>query len=269
MTISVLPSVTAMQAAVTATGNGTSLDVGGYDHCNLSIFGDFVGSVTLTISYDGTTYVSTDYPVITASGIYTVNCKGAKYLRAAFTRTSGTLNVYGLPFTDLNDNNAEITKKAVEFSSNSAISCPRLSAARPANTTAYTIGDMVGATAALSVLPSAVPAATTTYVLDSLLIKMASASGSGWYAHIFLADKDVGSTYADNAAFSVAAADLSNYLGAVAMDTFSNGASFTRNLNIPIKLTDTSLRIILQTGAVFTPTSGEVIQYQAMGWLGA
>jgi len=88
-----------LQDEVSATGDGIDFNVEGYGTVTLYISGSFVATVTFKASIDGTNFE--DYPAMnkstgeiattaTTTGLYEINCRGLKEIRASVTWTSGT-----------------------------------------------------------------------------------------------------------------------------------------------------------------------------------
>lgn len=115
-------AATTMQNAVSATANGTSLDVDGYASAILEVTGTFSATVTFEGSEDDSVWYSlnahkigTDTIAATATttGLYRVNCAGLKSIRARVTWTSGTsITVKGYAYS----------QPATPFSLNTVIS---------------------------------------------------------------------------------------------------------------------------------------------------
>lgn len=94
-----LAAQTTMQNAVSATANGTTLDVAGYSIAVVEIIGTFVAIVAFEISQDDSTWYAVNATAIgqdslattaTAAGLYRVSVGGFKSLRSRVTWTSGT-----------------------------------------------------------------------------------------------------------------------------------------------------------------------------------
>lgn len=100
----------AMQTAAVATGAGTALDVtkpgsGGYDTLVAQVVGITTATITWQGTLDGTNWASvqatplatgTAAATATADGLYRINVKGLKKIRANITAwTSGTITVTG------------------------------------------------------------------------------------------------------------------------------------------------------------------------------
>lgn len=99
LTKTTLATDTVLQNAVSATGNGSSLDVAGFTTCTLEVTGTFVATVTfeaskddsvwyaISCTYIGSTVISTS---TTTTGLYRISVGGVKSIRARVTWTSGT-----------------------------------------------------------------------------------------------------------------------------------------------------------------------------------
>ena len=94
-----ISSVFTLHNATNSTGNGTMFDVEGFGVCTLQITGTFTASIVFQGSVDGTNFVA--IPAIkrdegntvystTSIGLYEINCRGLKGVRAVVTWTSGT-----------------------------------------------------------------------------------------------------------------------------------------------------------------------------------
>lgn len=90
---------TTMQNAVSATGNGTDIDVSGMSTLLLQVSGTFVGTVYFEGTIDGSTYVAlyatqvgagTIATNTTAAGLFRLPVAGLKSVRARVAWTSGT-----------------------------------------------------------------------------------------------------------------------------------------------------------------------------------
>ena len=103
-----------LQNAVSASSPGLDFTVDGYGVATLQITGTFVATITFYGSVDGTNFVNisaydrnlkTEILSTTNTGIFEVNCRGLKMIRAAVTWTSGTsVTVVGVaePFVGQN-----------------------------------------------------------------------------------------------------------------------------------------------------------------------
>lgn len=98
-------TVTTMQNAATAIGNGISLDVSGMGTAICQVSGTFVGTITFEASLDNSVFDSIDVQkisgglissVVTSTGFYKIPCNGVKYIRARVSSyTSGAITVNG------------------------------------------------------------------------------------------------------------------------------------------------------------------------------
>lgn len=139
---------------------------------------------------------------------------------------------------------------------------------RPANTTAYTANDVMGAAAAAFELTNVGPAGAHVMFTSVDIMGFVSAVPSGmtgFYLHLY--DATPPSAPADNAAFNLPSGDRANYLGYIDIgtpldlgDTIFAQATL---LNQQFKLASgqTSLWGVLQTKGAFTP-AGNSEQYQ-------
>lgn len=92
-------AVQTLQNAVSANANGTTLTVRGYGGAIAQISGTFTATVTWEAQLDGTNWVAVlgtnqatgvQATTATSTGIYTIACPGAEFMRARVTWTSGT-----------------------------------------------------------------------------------------------------------------------------------------------------------------------------------
>jgi hypothetical protein len=152
-----------------------------------------------------------------------------------------------------------------------SVTTPGLSAnasqTRPANTTAYTAGDVVGAavTANISFGEFAGIASGAVILMGAWLRidKNAVPTGMGAFRlHLYNAAP---TAIADNAAFNVIAADRTKYLGYIDLPTPIDLGdtlwSQVENVNKKVKLASGSKYLygVLQTVAGYTPASGDVL----------
>lgn len=88
-----------LQSAVSASGNGTAMNVQGMTTALLQVSGTFVGTVHFEGSIDGSTYVSLYATQVgsgsiatntTTTGLFRLPVSGLKYIRARVAWTSGT-----------------------------------------------------------------------------------------------------------------------------------------------------------------------------------
>jgi len=94
-----LAAATVMQNAVSATANGSTLDVAGYSVATIEVTGTFVGTVTFEASNDDSVWYAISATKIgnntiatstTTTGLYRLSVGGIKSIRARVTWTSGT-----------------------------------------------------------------------------------------------------------------------------------------------------------------------------------
>lgn len=135
---------------------------------------------------------------------------------------------------------------------------------RPANTTAYAVGDVVGEDPAANIVfnnVSSVSGATVIITGASLQARVgAIPSGYGNFRlHLY---NTAPTAILDNAAFNLPSGDMQKYLGYIEFTTPEDlgDTLWTRvnNINLQVKLSGTSLFGILETRGAFTPTSGTV-----------
>lgn len=144
-----------------------------------------------------------------------------------------------------------------------------VSITRPADTTAYAAGDVVGAASAINTFAS-FGAAGDNMLLTTAIFRMdVAAVPIGLAAlrlHLYGASP---TAIADNAVFNLVAGDRANYLGfidiAAPVDLGDTLYSQNVQINKHIKLAGTSLFAVLQTMAAFTPASAQVFSLSVGG----
>lgn len=139
----------------------------------------------------------------------------------------------------------------------------KVSITRPADTTAYTAGDVVGATAAAIQFASVGPAAASVMITGAELEIDVSAIPSGMTSFaLHLYNVTPPSALADNAAFDLAAGDRAAYLGKIDLgspvDLGSTLYVSAENINKQVKLSGTDLFGYLVTAGAYTPNSAAV-----------
>lgn len=118
-------TVTTMQNAAIATGNGISLDVSGMGTAICQVSGTFVGTITFEASLDNSVFGSIDVQklsgglissVVTDTGFYKIPCNGVKYIRARVSAyTSGAITVKGYAEAlSCSDNAIQLSGRNVE-----------------------------------------------------------------------------------------------------------------------------------------------------------
>lgn len=145
----------------------------------------------------------------------------------------------------------------------------RLSASfsRPANTTAYDIGDLVANnTTAGSVTPMTFAVAASSGgkgLIRSVKIDKAGAAAT-FRAHFFLAAPTVAN--GDNGAFSTTKVGYLGYIDVVTA-AFSDGAAGIGLGEVPFDLTSgTDVACLLEARTAFTPTSGGAFAVEVTAW---
>jgi hypothetical protein len=138
-----------------------------------------------------------------------------------------------------------------------------VSVTRPANTTGYTAGDVVGAAAAALEFTSMGPSAGRVMIRSaSLEIDRAALIETEAVYLLHLYSVTPPSALADNAAFDLPSGDRASYLGSISLGTpVDLGATLyidTNNINKQVKLAGTSLFAYLQTVGAYTPESATV-----------
>ncbi len=142
---------------------------------------------------------------------------------------------------------------------------------RPANTTGYDAGDVIGsASSAIHELDLGVPAGALVQ-LDSFSLTInrttVPAGMGSVVCHLYTAAP---AAIADNAAFSASAANRALYVGSVTLSTpavIGGGFLYTRAdyTGLKIKLTTSSLFAVMSTTAAFTPASATEYILRANG----
>lgn len=144
---------------------------------------------------------------------------------------------------------------------------------RPANTTAYTANDVVGATAAAIEFQRIGELYEHIIITDAdLEIDVTSVPSGMTSFRLYLYNATPPSALADNAAFDLPAGDRANFLGYIDLGTPADIGStlYVQNSAVNRKLkmgATTSLFAYLVTNGAFTPTSAavKVITLQALG----
>lgn len=107
---------TTMQNAVSATGNGTSLDVQGKAVAVLQITGTFSATINFEASVDDTNWFNINATQLgadalitsaTGTGLFRISCAGIKSIRARVTWTSGT-SVTVVGYSTIVDSHAKV-----------------------------------------------------------------------------------------------------------------------------------------------------------------
>lgn len=135
---------------------------------------------------------------------------------------------------------------------------------RPADTTAYAAGDVVGATAARITIPGVNKAAGGAIFITTALLEIDNnaAPASAFRLHLYSALP--GSNLADNAAFDLVSGDRNSYLGWIdfAAPTLfgSTAVSIATNVNLQVATPAADIFAYLQTVAGYTP--GNAVVYR-------
>jgi hypothetical protein len=147
---------------------------------------------------------------------------------------------------------------------------------RPADTTAYAVGDVVGATGAggaVHSLPLIGPAGGVGQIM-SVRLRMAgtalpSGMAGGFRLHLYNAAP---ANVADNAVFAAVAGERTSYIDYIDIPTLEliGGGFLSKTVNyvgIPFQLVSTGLwaELVTATGNGFTPVSGAAIDLTLMG----
>lgn len=136
---------------------------------------------------------------------------------------------------------------------------------RPANTTPYTAGDVLGATAAAITFPLIGPANGGDLLITSIELEIdvtTIPAGMTTFALYFYSVTPP-SALADNAAFDLAAGDRASFLGKVIIgapvDEVSTLYYRTDNVNAHLKLASNSVFAYLVTVGAFTPAGNSEV----------
>lgn len=129
---------------------------------------------------------------------------------------------------------------------------------RPANTTAYAAGDVVGGTVT-------VPAVVAPGYILRAFISTDQAVTPTLRIHLF----DDSVTYTDNAAFSISYADSKKYLGYIDLPAMTNQRAEVQDILRPFQLKagTQNLYFVVETTDAFTPTSEQNFHVQIDGEL--
>lgn len=161
----------------------------------------------------------------------------------------------------------------------SSIRTPSASFTRPADTTAYALGDLVAnSTTAGSVTPLSLQATDlvngTGFLRRCTLRKSGtSITNAQFRVHVYQGDLTITCANGDNAAWSTN--QVANYLGSldVTMDkAFTDGASGvgvpTNGFEISFKCSATvNLQFLLEARAAYTPANAEIFTLQLEDWM--
>lgn len=143
---------------------------------------------------------------------------------------------------------------------------------RPANTTAYDIGDVVGGAFQFTGISMGSGGGNRDLVVLSAALRVHVASIPAGMAGFtfYLYDATPPSAIADNAAFGLAAGDRANFLGSVSVGSPSDlGATLyfqSDIVNRPIRLSGAGLWGYMVTAAAYTP-AGNSEEYVPELWL--
>lgn len=141
-----------------------------------------------------------------------------------------------------------------------------VSITRPSNTTAYTAGDVYGATAAAITFPTMGPSGGGSIIITSATFEKdvtALISGETIYTlHLYSVTPP--SALADNAAWDLPSGDRASYLGSISLGTPVDLGSTLyveqNGINKQVTLASGSLYGYLVTAGAFTPASATVIR---------
>lgn len=134
---------------------------------------------------------------------------------------------------------------------------------RPANTTAYTANDVVGATAAAITFSLGAISGSSVMIRSLWFMRNASALIASEAAYtLYLYSVTPPSALADNAAFDIPSGDRASFLGKIAISTpVDEGSTLyieMNGINKQVKLAGTSLFAYLVTAGGYTPASAAV-----------
>lgn len=280
------PVTATLQAAAGATGNGTVLNVTGMATAILTLSGTFVGTVNWEVTEDsGTTWTPTSpnqynagstapSTTATAPGLFQFPVAGLTGLRARISGwASGTITVTGhavpLEFSHRGII-AGASENFIGAVGGKTVVAVAATMTRPADTTAYTSGDLVAnSTTAGSVVPLQFTVARV--ALGSGMIRRVRLRKSGtgitnasFRLHLYAAAPGT-VTNGDNGAWSTSG--VADYLGSLDVTcdkAFTDGASGngtpTNGSEINFALSSGQIVYgLLEARGAWTPTSGEVI----------
>ena len=140
-----------------------------------------------------------------------------------------------------------------------------VSITRPANTTAYTAGDALGAAAAAITFPSMGPSAGGEVMITSASLEadVTSIPAGMTYFTLYLYNVTPPSAYADNAAWDLPSGDRASFLGSINLQTpVDLGSTLyieVNGINKQITLASGSLFGYLVTAAGFTPAGNSEV----------
>ena len=258
-------TTTTMQSAVSATGNGTSLDVSGKSVAVLQVTGTFVATVDFEASVDDTNWSSINATKLgadqlmintTSTGIYRLSVAGLKSVRARVTWTSGT-SVTVTGYATFADSHAKLVATA------NTGHAYTITVTRPANQTPYSAGDALGDTggSAILAIPNMCRVSTGCELMITSIelepdIAAVPSGMTGFNVRLYNASP---TAIADNAAWDFVSGDRGKYLGKILLGTPVDEGStlFIDNdgLNKQVTLSSSTLYVIIQTVAGFTPAA--------------
>ena len=138
----------------------------------------------------------------------------------------------------------------------------RVTATRPANTTAYTAGDVVGATAAALTFPVGFSGGEVLITSAALEVDLSAVPSGMSSFTLQLYSVTPPSALADNAAWDLPSGDRASYLGSVSLgspvDVGSTLYVEVNGINKQISAASGDIYGYLVTAGGYTPSSGEV-----------
>ncbi|MGZ8924557.1 MAG: hypothetical protein ACXW2E_01610 [Nitrososphaeraceae archaeon] len=243
-------NTTTMQNAVSATGNGTLLDVSGKSVAILQITGTFSAIVDFEASVDDTNWFSINATKLdndslmtstSSTGLYRIACGGIKSLRARVTWSSGT-SVTVIGRSTLANNNTNVVK--LNNSSHTSV----VSLVRPGNTNQYAINDAigdVGGSAVLSFL--VVGTAGQCIMITGVEVRIDSATLPTANGPFVLRLYNTSPTaIADNAAWDLVSGDRSKWLGDIPIS-----APGDRGSTCYIRIDQLAMQVLLVSSTIY------------------
>lgn len=187
--------------------------------------------------------------------IYLLVTSGQALVTATLAAGSAIIGKVGIDHTTPGTTDAVLTRDSYAAA---------VSFTRPANTTAYTAGDAVGATAAAITFPTMGPSAKEVLLTGVSLEIDVTAIPSGMSTfRLHLYNVTPPSALADNAAWDLPAGDRASYLGYIDIPTpIDLGSTLYcewNGVNKQVTLSGTSIFAYLQTTGAYTPAGNSEV----------
>jgi len=284
------PANLTMQNAVTANGNGTTLNVNEYATAVLEIRGTFSATINFECSIDGTNW----YPVLatkndgiissscSTAGLYEIKVAAWKSIRARVSGyVSGNVTVVGKVSPLVNaEKSMQLTgslPSGNEHVGQVGYTLKKVATnfTRPSDTTPYTVGDAITNSTSAPVVFQLDLGALGAVAGQAVEVRKIAVISSAKQAilplmNIYLSNVTFTATN-DNSALDIADevmqaggawfnTDIQNY-------TASNSRVSQQNISIPMTLADADTKLygILQDTIGYTPASGEV--FTIVAWI--